>query len=84
MGMAQQPTTTEDAPTEKNDLYAFLGEELTHDSRGRSRGTLVRVRAAYDFCEFEVPGGKTVKRDCHEVFQAIENGYTFETQGQNE
>jgi hypothetical protein len=64
-------------PTCKNDLYGHLGEELAHTDRGRSRGVLRRVRAAYDFCHFEVAGGKTVRRDVDEVLAAIENGYEF-------
>lgn len=62
----------------KNDLYQYLGDELTNDDLGRSRGTLTRVRAGYDFAEFEVSGGKTVRRDLEEVFSALENGYNFQ------
>ena len=62
----------------KNDLYAHLGDELSNDDAGQSRGTLCRVRAGYDFCEFEVNGGKTIRRDVSEVMNALENGYTFQ------
>lgn len=62
----------------KNDLYAFEGQELRNDDTGRTRGTLRRVRAAYDWVEFEVPGNKTVRRDVSEVISALENGYTFQ------
>jgi len=74
--MAQNDAASDDVST-KNDLYAFLGQDLRDDSRGRTRGVLRRVRAAYDFCEFEVPGGKTVRRDVDEVLTALENGYEF-------
>ena len=71
---AQQATT--DAPTEKNDLYAHLGDELTNDN-GMSMGTLQRVRAAYDFCEFETASGKTVRRDVSDILTQLQNGYSF-------
>jgi len=59
----------------KNDLYGHLDEELIHTDRGRSRGVLRRVRAAYDFCHFEVAGGDVVRRDVDEVINALEQGY---------
>jgi len=60
----------------KNDLYANLGDELTNDNNV-SLGTLDRVRAAYDTCEFITASGKRVTRDVDDVLNAIENGYTF-------
>ena len=72
---AQNATT--DAPTEKNDLYAHLGDELTNDN-GMSMGVLRRVRAAYDFCEFETASGKTVRRNNEDIFTMLENGYSFQ------
>lgn len=72
---AQQATTEVSC---KNDLYAFLGDELFNSDRGMSMGTLRRVRAAYDFCEFETVDGKTVRRDVSEVMAHLENGYTFQ------
>ena len=60
----------------KNDLYANLGDELTNGD-GTSLGTLQRVRAAYDFCEFEAASGKTVRRDVSDVLAAIDNGFGF-------
>lgn len=73
---------TEPAPfddvTEKDDLYAFIGDELRLADAGRSRGVLTRVRAAHDFCHFETVSGKTVRRDVDEVLSALDNGYTFE------
>jgi hypothetical protein len=62
---------------DKNDLYAVEGKELRNKDAGRTRGILRRVRAAYDWVEFEVPGGKTVRRDVDEVFDALDNGYKF-------
>lgn len=61
----------------KNDLYAFLGDELSNSDMGQSLGTLDRVRAAYDFCEFKMPDGKRVRRDVSDIFTHLENGYTF-------
>jgi hypothetical protein len=63
--------------TTKNDLYAELGNELTNDDLGESRGTLQRVRAGYDFCEFETASGETVRREVDEVLAALDNGFTF-------
>jgi len=60
----------------KNDLYAYLGDELTNDN-GMSLGTLDRVRAGYDFCEFETASGKTVRRDVSDILTHLDNGYGF-------
>jgi hypothetical protein len=67
---------SDDVPTEKNDLYAHLGDELTNGN-GKSMGTLQRVRAGYDFCHFETASGKVVKRDNEKIFNWLQNGYTF-------
>lgn len=72
---AQNATT--DAPTQKNDLYAHLGDELTNGN-GKSLGELVRVRAGYDFCHFETASGKTVKRDNDKIFAFLQDGYSFQ------
>jgi len=60
----------------KNDLYANLGDELTNDN-GKSLGTLNRVRAAYDFCEFKTASGKTVQRDVSDVISFANGAYSF-------
>lgn len=75
--MVRHTDEADDGIDEKNDLYAFLGDELRNAERGRSRGILRRVRAAYDFCEFETVSGETVRRDVDEVLTALENGYEF-------
>ena len=72
---AQNAST--DAPTEKNDLYAFVGDELTNDN-GMSMGTLTRVRAGYDFCHFETASGKSVRRNNEDIFTMLRTGYSFE------
>ena len=72
----KQNTDADDAPTQKNDLYAFIGDELRNDN-GMSMGTLTRVRAGYDFCHFETASGKVVKRDNDDIFAMLENGYSF-------
>jgi hypothetical protein len=72
----KQNTTADDAPSEKNDLYSFLGDELTNGN-GKSLGTLTRVRAAYDFCEFETLSGKTVRRDVSDVIDFANGAYDF-------
>lgn len=65
-----------DAPTQKNDLYSFIGNDLRVD--GKSVGTLTRVRAAYDFCEFETASGKSVRRDNDDIFTMLDNGCSFQ------
>ena len=69
--------TEADDGIDKDDLYAFEGQELQNTERGRSRGILRRVRAAYDWCEFETVSGKTVRRDVDEIADALSNGYEF-------
>jgi hypothetical protein len=61
---------------DKNDLYANLGDELTNGN-GKSLGVLRRVRAAYDFCEFETASGKTVQRDVSDVLSWVNGAYDF-------
>ena len=73
----EQQTASNAAPATKNDLYAHLGDELTNDN-GMSLGTLDRVRAAYDFCEFKTQDGKTVRRDVDDILNFANNGYSFD------